>query len=114
MNVIYGLSVTFYVVICLFLMLIVLVQKSKGSMGLGSMGGGSQMLFGGSGGQDIFQKTTWVLGTIFMVLSFLLALMKSHQSQTFRYVKAKEQAPYTRQQEQTAPIEAKTTTSETE
>jgi len=41
------------------------MQKGKGGMGLGSMGGGAQMLFGGSGGQDIFQKTTWVLGIIF-------------------------------------------------
>lgn len=46
-------------------------------MGLGSMGGGTQMLFGGSGGQDIFQKITWVLGMIFMVGSLVLAVSKS-------------------------------------
>ena len=87
MSILYGLLVTVYVLVCLILMLVVLVQKSKGSMGLGSMGGGSQMLFGGSGGQDIFQKTTWVLGTLFMALSFGLALMKTKEMQTFRYVK---------------------------
>ena len=46
-------------------------------MGLGNLGGGAQMLFGGSGGQDLFQKVTWVLGTLFMGLSLLLALMKA-------------------------------------
>lgn len=48
-------------------------------MGLGNMGGGAQMLFGGSGGQDILQKITWVLGTIFMVGSLTLGIMKSRQ-----------------------------------
>ena len=45
-------------------------------MGLGSIGGGSQMLFGGSGGQDVFQKATWTLGVIFMVGSLGLAMMQ--------------------------------------
>ena len=49
-------------------------------MGLGSLGGGSQMLFGGSGGQDVFQKATWVMGAIFMIGSLGLALMKKPSS----------------------------------
>ena len=59
------------------LILIILIQKSKGGMGLGSLGGGTQMLFGGSGGQDLFQKITWVLGTIFMAGSLFLSIMWS-------------------------------------
>ena len=62
----YSLLVTLYMLISLFLVFIIMVQKGKGSMGLGSLGGGTQMLFGGSGGQDIFQKITWVLGAIFI------------------------------------------------
>ena len=54
-------------------------------MGIGSIGGGNQMLFGGSGGQDVFQKITWVLGSIFMIGSFILALLKSHQTLDFSY-----------------------------
>jgi len=46
-------------------------------MGLGSLGGGTQMLFGGSGGQDLFQKITWVLGAIFMAGSLFLSIMWS-------------------------------------
>lgn len=54
-------------------------------MGIGSIGGGNQMLFGGSGGQDVFQKATWILGSLFMAGSLVLALMKSHQSQEFTF-----------------------------
>ena len=83
----YELLITLYIFVCILLTLIILIQKGKGSMGLGSIGGGSQMLFGGSGGQDIFQKITWVLAAIFIAGSLLLTLMRSHQSQTLRYAK---------------------------
>lgn len=73
----YGLLLSLFIINCLFLILIILIQQGKGNMGLGNLGGGAQMLFGGSGGQDIFQKITWVLATIFMAGSLLLALMKS-------------------------------------
>jgi protein translocase SecG subunit len=55
---------------------IILLQKGKSSMGLGSMGGGTQLLFGGSGGQDLFQKATWIMGAIFMGGSLILAMMR--------------------------------------
>jgi len=72
-----GLLITLFTFVCFLLILMILIQQGKGSMGLGSLGGGTQMLFGGSGGQDIFQKITWILGAIFMVGSLVLALMKS-------------------------------------
>jgi preprotein translocase subunit SecG len=81
----YGLFLSFYFIICILLILTVLIQKSKGSMGLGSIGGGAQTLFGGSGGQDVFQKITWILGGLFMAGSLLLALMKSHQAHQFTF-----------------------------
>lgn len=52
-------------------------------MGLGSLGGGSQVLFGGSGGQDIFQKITWVLLALFMSSSLVLSIMKSRVSNKY-------------------------------
>jgi len=61
----------------IFLIFIVLVQKGKSSLGIGTLGGGSQMLFGSSGGQDLFQKITWVLGAILIGGSLGLAIMKS-------------------------------------
>lgn len=77
----YGFLLTLFVILCLVLILIILVQKGKGSTGLGSLGGGTQMLFGGSGGQDMFQKITWVLGTIFMAGSLLLVIIGSSNTQ---------------------------------
>lgn len=73
----YGLLVTLFVILCFLLIGIILLQKSKSSMGLGGLGGGTQMLFGGSGGQDLFQKATWVMVALFMIGSLTLTLMKS-------------------------------------
>jgi preprotein translocase subunit SecG len=81
---IFGLLVSLYVVICFLMILLILIQKGKGSMGLGNLGGGAQLLFGGSGGQDLFQKTTWVLGAIFMGGSLLLSIYKGSQVRTSR------------------------------
>lgn len=74
---IFGLLLTFFVFVCFLLVLVILVQQSKGGLGLGSLGGGAQMLFGGSGGTDVFQKITWILGSLFMIGSLVLALMKA-------------------------------------
>ncbi len=79
----FGFLLTLFVINCFLLILLILIQQGKSSMGLGAMGGGTQMLFGGSGGQDIFQKTTWVLGTIFMLGSFALALHKNKASSQY-------------------------------
>lgn len=75
----YGLLVALFVIACFFLVIIILVQQSKGGMGIGAMGGSTQMLFGGSGGQDLFQKITWVLVAVFMLGSLTLSLMRSSE-----------------------------------
>jgi len=76
---IFGLLAFFLGFCAIFTVLIILVQKGKGSMGLGNMGGGAQMLFGGGGGQDLFQKITWVLGAILLFGSLGLAIWKTKQ-----------------------------------
>lgn len=82
----YGLLVTFFVFVCFLLILVILIQQGKGGLGLGALGGGAQVLFGGSGGQDIFQKITWTLGAIFMIGSFGLFLLGSRKTNYSRYV----------------------------
>ncbi|KKR96218.1 MAG: preprotein translocase subunit SecG [candidate division TM6 bacterium GW2011_GWE2_41_16] len=82
----YQLLVTLFIIISLLLILLILIQKSKGSMGLGSMGGGSQMLFGGSSGQDFLQKATWILAACWLALSIGAALVRTNLEQTSRYV----------------------------
>ena len=68
-----------FVLVALFLGLFVLIQQGKGDMGMGSLGGSTQMLFGGSGGQTFFEKTTWALGTIFMLGALGLSVLKSRE-----------------------------------
>jgi len=99
-----GLLTTLLVIDGLFLVLFVLIQKGKGNMGLGALGGGAQTLFGGSGGQDLFQKITWVLGGLFMLGSLGLSILKSRV--TTEYVpKTRPVAPISRAlpQNQSAP-----------
>lgn len=80
----FGILASAFVLLCFLLILLILLQKGKGSLGLGTMGGGTQALFGGSGGQDIFQKATWVLLALLMAGSLGLSLMKSRS--TSRYM----------------------------
>ena len=82
----YEFLLTLYLINCFFLVIIILMQKGKGGLGMGGLGGGAQMLFGGSGGQDLFQKITWVLGSIFIVGAMFLSLMKSSEHKKFRYL----------------------------
>ena len=73
----YGLLISFFVLLCFFIIFVILIQKGKGSAGIGNLGGGTQKLFGGSGGADVLEKATWVAGGLFMVLSLLMALIKT-------------------------------------
>jgi protein translocase SecG subunit len=82
----YGFFVTVFIIMCFFLVLIILIQKTKSTLGLGNIGGGSQMIFGGSGGQDLFQKITWVLGAFFIGGSLALSVAKARKASTFKYV----------------------------
>ena len=65
-----------FAILCIFLVLIILVQKGKSSLGIGSISGNNQMLFGGSGGQTLFQKITWVMALLLIVGSLGLSTLK--------------------------------------
>lgn len=75
-------------------------------MGIGNLGGGVQMLFGGSGGQDIFQKITWALGFAFMASSLGLALMKTSSFHQSKYLQGPRSALTMPQAPQQAPTPA--------
>lgn len=66
-------------------------------MGLGNFGGSNLALFGGSGGQNIFQKITWGLGAIFMAGSLVLAILKTQYERGSRYMSAYSTAAQTHQ-----------------
>lgn len=88
--IIFSLMTVLYGVMCCLIVLLVLIQKGKGNMGLGSMGGGNQMLFGSSGGQDIFQKITWILCALLLVGSLSLSVLKG------KYGSSRAKVNYTR------------------
>ena len=72
-----GLLTSAFILLAFILGFFILLQKGKSSLGLGGMGGGSQMLFGGSSGQELFQKITWVLLALFMFSSLGISILKS-------------------------------------
>lgn len=66
-----------YVLVCVFLILVVLLQQGKGG-GMGSaFGGSTQTVFGGAGAGNFLTRLTAVAATLFMVLSAVLAYMSS-------------------------------------
>ncbi len=75
-----------FIIVCFLLVLLIFIQRGKGAMGLGAIGGSSQMLFGGSGGQDLFQKITWVLAAIFIFGSLGLAILTTRIYHKSRYL----------------------------
>ena len=68
-----------HVFVCVFLILVILLQAGKGG-GMGSLGGGagSQTVFGGRGAQTFLGKVTSVSAGIFMLTSLTLAYNSSH------------------------------------
>lgn len=77
----YTFLMVFFIILCFFLALFVLLQQGKGDFGFGSMGG-TQMLFGGAGGQGFFEKVTWVLGAVFILGSLGLSILKSYEERS--------------------------------
>lgn len=73
-----------FVLLSIILVLFILIQQGKGDMGLGSLGRGGQTLFGGSGGQDFFEKTTWIMGALFMVGALGITILKTKVAQQSR------------------------------
>ena len=76
----FGFLMTIFIVLTVILAILILLQQGKGDMGLGSLASSSQALFGGSGGQEFFEKLTWSLGLIFIASSLTLSVMKSRQT----------------------------------
>lgn len=80
-----------YVIVCLFLILVVLLQTGKGG-GMGALGGGmggaGQQVFGGAGAGNILTKATSWSAFLFMVLSATLSYMSSPGEQALEDVAA--------------------------
>jgi preprotein translocase subunit SecG len=67
-----------YVIVCIFLILVVLLQAGKGGgMGAAFGGGASQTVFGATGAGNFLTRLTWISAVLFMVLSGSLAYLSS-------------------------------------
>lgn len=73
--------ITLYVIICVSLIVVILLQSGKGSglSGIFGSGGGGQTIFGARAG-DVMTKTTTILAICFMGFSLVLALLSARQS----------------------------------
>jgi preprotein translocase subunit SecG len=70
-----------YVMVCIFLILVVLLQAGKGG-GMGALGGGSQTVFGGSGAGNFLTRLTVISAALFMLLSAALTYVSSSGEQS--------------------------------
>jgi len=67
---------TIHVIVCLFLVIVVLLQSGKAADLAGAFGGmGSQTAFGPRGAATVLSKATTVAAALFMVTSISLSIM---------------------------------------
>src|SRR5215813_1513368 len=85
-----------YVIVCVFLILVVLLQAGRGG-GMGAaFGGSSQTVFGGAGAGNFLTRLTVMMAALFMLLSASLAYMSTSNGRalekTARAIKLREEA----------------------
>jgi len=79
-----------HIFVCLFLILVVLLQQGKGG-GLGGLGGAAAtQVFGGRGAGNFMTRLTAVCATIFMITSMVLAYISSGGDRALREYQEKE------------------------
>ena len=67
---------TLYVITCLVLMLVVLIQQGKaGDLASAFGGGSSQAAFGARAGATLLTKVTWVCAAMFVVCALALSIL---------------------------------------
>ena len=79
----FNLLIGLHVFVCLVLILVVLLQSSKGSGLAGAFGGGGgQTMFGGQETATFLSRLTTYLAVLFMVLSLVLAFLSARRTGT--------------------------------
>src|SRR5579864_4904723 len=71
---------TIHVIVCLFLVIVVLLQSGKAADLAGAFGGmGSQTVFGPRGSATVLSRATTIAAALFMVTSLSLSIMATRQ-----------------------------------
>ncbi|MGH9581453.1 MAG: preprotein translocase subunit SecG [Bryobacteraceae bacterium] len=72
---------TIHVILCLFLIIVVLLQSGKAADLAGAFGGmGSQTVFGPRGTATLLSKATAIAATLFMITSIALVVLSNNGS----------------------------------
>jgi preprotein translocase subunit SecG len=66
-----------HVFVCLFLILVVLLQQGRGGGLGGAFGGTTQQVFGGRGAGNFMTRVTWACAMVFILTSVSLAYIAS-------------------------------------
>lgn len=71
----FQLVLTIHLGLCLFLIIVVLLQQGKGADAGAALGGGSNTLFGASGASTVLSRATTMIAVAFIVTSVILVKM---------------------------------------
>ncbi|HTZ19079.1 MAG TPA: preprotein translocase subunit SecG [Dissulfurispiraceae bacterium] len=82
-----------HVLVCIFLILIVLLQSGKGAEMGAAFGGSSQTLFGSRGAATFLNKLTTVAAVVFMITSLLLTMLTTKGSSVIQNVPTEQGTP---------------------
>jgi preprotein translocase subunit SecG len=77
----YALVMTVHVIVCIFLIIVVLLQSGKAADLAGAFGGmGSQTAFGPRGSATLLSKATTVSAVVFMITSLSLSILATRNA----------------------------------
>jgi preprotein translocase subunit SecG len=83
-----------HIVICVFLIIVVLLQSGKAADLAGAFGGmGSQTVFGPRGTATVLSKATTIAASLFMVTSLVLVIMANNRAPSSGSVLEHRRAP---------------------
>jgi preprotein translocase subunit SecG len=83
-----------HVIVCLFLIIVVLLQSGKAADLAGAFGGmGSQTAFGPRGSATLLSKATTLAAAIFMITSLTLAILATRGAASSGSVLERQKAP---------------------
>jgi preprotein translocase subunit SecG len=89
---------TLHVLICVFLIIVVLLQSGKAADLAGAFGGmGSQTVFGPRGTATVLSKATTIAAILFMITSLTLAIISDRSSPSTGSVLEHRKAPAAQQ-----------------
>ncbi|HWB95153.1 MAG TPA: preprotein translocase subunit SecG [Bryobacteraceae bacterium] len=90
----YILLMIVHVIVCVFLIIVVLLQSGKAADLAGAFGGmGSQTAFGPRGSATLLSKATTVSAALFMITSLSLSILATRNAGTGGTVLERQQAP---------------------